>query len=116
MTFSLPGLALSLVLFAGVAMAPVRAAQAVTGRFTRQGTPPLPGLGGVRFAFLLAFVFWCAVVWAAYATEVTHRCSGDTCIGVTLPALPFPFVYAWAEWQLFKRRRAAAGQAGGPKA
>ncbi len=114
MSFSLPGLAVSLVLFAGVAMAPIRAVQALTGRFTRKGTPPLPGVGAVRFGFLLAFVFWCAVVWAAYATEVAHLCSGDTCIGVMLLALPFPFVYAWAEWQLFKRRREAASSDGAP--
>jgi hypothetical protein len=92
MPISLPGLAVSLVLFAGVAMAPLRAVQALTGRFTRMGTPPLAGLGAVHFGLLLAFVFWCALVWAAYATEVAHNCPGDTCIGVTLPALPFPFV------------------------
>ena len=32
--------------------------------------------------------------------ELLQRCSGDTCIGYMLPAIPFPFLYGIAEIKL----------------
>lgn len=108
MYFSLPGAAIGLALVAGMVMSPVRAVQAISGRLmTRSPSPPRP-LGLIVMLFLFAFLFWLAVVWAAYNIEFAHTCSGDNCIGYMLLALPFPFVYTLAEFLLFRARRSSS--------
>ena len=110
MYFSLPGTALGLTLIAGLVMAPFRAVQAARGRLvSRSGTPPKhPGL--ITLFFLLAALFWLAVIWAGYNIEVARTCSGDNCIGYMLLAMPFPFVYAYAELLLWRARRRERGR------
>lgn len=105
MYFSLSGAIVGLVLVAGVLMAPFRAFQALTGRLVARAAPARPASGVVVLLFLFAFLFWLAVLWAAYQIEVRHACSGDNCIGYMLLALPFPFVYGLAELLLFRARR-----------
>lgn len=110
MYFSLSGWIVGIVLVAGVAMAPYRAFQALTGRLASRAGPAHAPSGVVVLLFLLAFLFWMAVLWAAYQIEVLHSCSGDTCIGYMLLALPFPFVYGLAEVLLFRVRRKGASR------
>lgn len=111
MAFSAPGLIVGLVLVAGVVMAPVRAFQALSGRLaSRSSSPGKAPPGVVSLLFLVAFLFWLAVIWATYHIEVRRSCSGDTCIGYMLLAMPFPFVYGLAEVLLFRARR--SGSAG----
>ncbi len=108
MSFSLPGAAVGLALVAGMVMSPVRAFQAISGRLmTRSPSPPRP-LGLIVMLFLFAFLFWLAVVRAAYNMELAHTCSGDSCIGYMLLALPFPFVSTLAEFLLFRARRSSS--------
>jgi hypothetical protein len=108
MYFSLPGAVVGLALVAGVVMTPFRAFQALTGRLIARSPAPPKQLGLVVMLFLFAFLFWLAVLWAAYNIELAHTCSGDTCIGYMLLALPFPFVYALAEFLLFRARRSSS--------
>ncbi len=116
MYFSLPGALVGLALVAGLVMAPVRAIQALSGRLLSRSSPAPKSLGLATLLFVLAFLFWCAALWAAYNIEFAHTCSGDTCIGYMLLAMPFPFVYALAEFLLLRARRAAsAGTSSGGK-
>jgi hypothetical protein len=39
-------------------------------------------------------------VWGFVNIELLQRCTGDTCIGYMLPAIPFPFIYGLAEFRL----------------
>lgn len=111
MSFSAPGILIAALLCAGMVMAPYRVLQVLTERLVPRDATVQVALGGVVILFLLAFLFWIAVLWATYHMEVRHSCSGDTCIGYMLLAMPFPFVYGWAEILLFRARRASAAPA-----
>lgn len=103
--WSMSGLVLTLLLLAGIVLAPFRAFQAVAGRLAGASGATPQDLRGVSVLFLLALLSWGAVIWATVQIELLHRCSGDNCIGYMLPALPFPFVYGLAEVLLFKVRK-----------
>lgn len=103
--WNMSGLVLTLLLLAGVVLAPFRAFQAVAGRLAGESAATPEDLRGVSVLFLLALLFWGALIWATVQIELLHRCSGDNCIGYMLLALPFPFVYGLAEVLLFKVRK-----------
>ncbi|MDD3328012.1 MAG: hypothetical protein PHW25_13110 [Zoogloea sp.] len=105
MGWNLSGLVLTLLLLAGIVLAPFRAFQALAGRLAGASGARPQDLRGVSILFLLALLFWGAMIWATVQIELLHRCSGDTCIGYMLLALPFPFVYGLAEVLLFKVRK-----------
>ncbi len=116
MAFSAPGVIVALVLVAGVVMAPFRAFQALAGRLVSRSSAAKAPTGAITMLFLVAFLFWLAVIWAAYNIEVRRSCSGDNCIGYMLLAMPFPFVYGLAEVLLFRARRSSSpGQPPGGK-
>lgn len=104
--FSTPGLIIGAALAAGFLLAPYRAFQAITGRLSLGGSPPVQASGRLAVLFVLAFLFWFGLLWAIYNIEFIKSCNGDTCIGYTLLAMPFPFLYGWAELTLFSDRRA----------
>lgn len=108
MTFSTPGVVIGLVLAAGVVMAPIRAFQALAGRLVAHSSAVKAPTGAITTLFLLAFLFWLAVIWAAFNIEIRRSCSGDNCIGYMLLAMPFPFVYGLAEVLLFRARRSSS--------
>ena len=103
---STAGVVLTLLLAAAVVMAPYRAFQVLSGRL-RAGNNRA-GLGWASALFLLALLFWAGLIWGVVHVQWLHSCNGDTCIGYSLPGLPFPFVYGLAEALLFKARRSAA--------
>lgn len=107
MYISIPGAVVGLALFGGVVMAPYRAFQAVSGRLVSEAASR-KSLRLVTTLFLFAFVFWMAVIWAAYNIEIRRSCSGDNCIGYMLLGMPFPFIYAWAEVLLFRIRQSGS--------
>lgn len=105
--FSTPGAIIGTALAVGFLLAPYRAFQAITGRLSLGGSPPVKASGRINMLFVLAFVFWLGLLWAIYNVEFLKRCNGDTCIGYMLWGAPFPFLYGWAELLLFSDRRAA---------
>lgn len=89
---------------AGTVMPPFRAWQLLTGRQGGASAARGGTLTSARVLFMLALPFWGAFLWAIYVVQIRHGCSGDTCIGPSLPALPFPLLYGLAELQLYRAR------------
>ena len=58
--------------------------------------------------FYWAFPFWLGLLWAFLNVNVLGSCSGDTCIGYSLPAFPFPFLYGIGELVLLSERQPRA--------
>ena len=106
--WNMSGLVLALLLLAGVVLAPFRTFQAFAGRLAGASGATPQELRGVSILFLLALLFWGALIWATVQIKLLHRCSGDNCIGYMLLALPFPFIYGLAEVLLFKVRKSRA--------
>lgn len=100
------GVILGTALVVGFLLAPYRAFQAITGRLSLGGSPPIKASDRLAALFVLAFLFWLGLLWALYNIEFIQSCNGDTCIGYMLLAMPFPLLYGWAELTLFSDRRA----------
>lgn len=104
MVMNLPALLVGGALVAGLVLMPWRVWQGLTGRLVdpRARGTPLPV--GVGLAFALALLAWLAVLWGAWHVRLRQDCQGDTCLGYALPGVSFPFLYAWAEWRLWRAR------------
>ena len=89
-----------LLLIVGSVMEPLRLYQIVTGSLGRRRGITGPAVIKASRLFYWAFPFWLALVWGFVNIELLQRCSGDTCIGYMLPAIPFPFIYGLAEFRL----------------
>ena len=101
-------LAIALALFVGCVAEPIRVVQALRGSLGRRlGVSEAGRRRAARF-FYWAFPFWLALLWALLNVKVLGSCSGDTCIGVSLPAFPFPFLYGIGELVLLAGRAPAA--------
>ncbi len=79
--WNLSGLLLTSLLLAGVVLKPFRAFQAIAGRLAGESVATAEDLRGVSVLFVLALLFWGALIWATVQIELLHRCSGDSCIG-----------------------------------
>lgn len=100
MNTSLFNIAIMLALVVGIFAEPVRVYQGLTGRLGRNRIISEEQLGKARRMYYWAFPCWLGLLWAWVNIELLHNCSGDTCIGYSLPALPFPFLYGLAELRL----------------
>jgi hypothetical protein len=101
----LPSLLLSLSLAIGVLMEPIRVYQAVSGKFYDQLDAPKDKLKLAMRWFYAAFPFWLGLAWTTWNVAVVKSCSGDNCLGYTLLAMPFPFLYVAGEISLFRARK-----------
>ncbi|GLT21624.1 hypothetical protein GCM10007933_10760 [Zoogloea oryzae] len=102
------GLVITLALFVGCVAEPIRVVQALRGSLgSRLGVSDAGRRRAARL-FYWAFPFWLGLLWAAFNIQVLKSCSGDTCIGYSLPAFPFPFLYGIGELVLLSERQPRA--------
>lgn len=98
-----------LLLIVGSVMEPLRLYQIVTGSLGRRRGITGPAVIKASRLFYWAFPFWLALVWGFVNIELLQRCTGDTCIGYMLPAIPFPFIYGLAEFRLLMGWQSSKG-------
>jgi hypothetical protein len=102
--------AVAVLLWGGVVLEPFRVYQSLSGRLMSQAEAGDAMAKKAARAFLWAIPFWLGVLWAFWSTVARNQCSGDNCIGHTLGALPFPFLYGRAEYLLYVARRQRSRQ------
>jgi hypothetical protein len=105
LNFNLLSLLILASLGIGFFMAPIRAYQAATGKFYDRIKIPENEVKRTMRWFYAAIPFWLGLCWTAWNVGIIKSCSGDTCLGYSLLAIPFPFVYASGEISLFISRR-----------
>ena len=100
-SLQITGSIILLALVFGVFLEPFRVFQALTGRLGMDKPISDEDLRKATRLFYLALPFWGALLWAIWNINVLKRCSGDTCLGYSIFAMPFPFIYGFAELRLF---------------